>query len=105
LKLYLFCFSVSSLTFDPSPCLCLMLRNVCANVMNPSERIVQVNAIGMHPDFVWILIAIGAAERMIKVDEDENAICRNEGNRTSLSLDCICMQIRDGFGLPRCHDM
>lgn len=35
--------------------------------------------------------------RMIKVDEDENAICcRNEGNRTSLSIARICMQIRDG---------
>lgn len=34
---------------------------------------------------------------MIKVDEDENAICcRNEGNRTSLSIAPICMRIRDG---------
>lgn len=33
---------------------------------------------------------------MIKVDEDENAICCNEGNRTSLSIARICMRIRDG---------
>lgn len=52
-----------------------------------------------------ILIAIEATERIIKVDEDENAICRNEGNRTSLSLDRICMQIRDGFELPRRHNI
>lgn len=41
---------------------------------------------------------IEANERMIKVDEDENAICRNEENRTFLSLARICMRIRDGSG-------
>lgn len=45
--------------------------------------------------------AIGASKRMIKVDEDENAICRNEENRTSLSLASICMQIRDEFQVAK----
>lgn len=52
-----------------------------------------------------ILIAIDTSKRIIKVDEDENAICRNEENRTYLSLARICMQIRDGFELPRHHNI
>lgn len=62
--------------------------------------------IGMHLDITrGTYLAIKVSKRMIKVDEDENAICRNEENRTSLSLAPICMQIRDGFELPRRHNI